>query len=330
MGSFDFMAPEQGFGAPPDARMDLYSLGATYFYLLTGRPPYVVSNAAKMILLHRDAPVPDVREVRREITAAAASLISRLMAKDPAHRPAGADDVLRELDSYRILLDLDAGGSPFTLLPSPVEPTQGFDPPAVELVPAPALAPLPQPPAPRDPRWAQAAVAGVLVLIAVQGFGHAVKADWAAAGFFAAVITAFFFWSSRRGFLRASQRVLSSACMLAALYRYGMGAFVLPPAWPDLEVLATAALALAALMASLYLGLGQADRSAALGLLATAFAGFLATACGSWNAIFARLQSDGSLFISSWGPWRWACGILAVVLVRRILRRFTAGGRRRA
>ncbi|MBI5241486.1 MAG: serine/threonine protein kinase [Elusimicrobia bacterium] len=121
MGSFDFMAPEQGFGAPPDPRMDLYSLGAVYFYALAGRPPFVAKNAGDMLLQHRESQVPDVRQFRRNVTAAAAELIRRLMSKKPAGRPPGAAHLLKELESARMLLDVDASGSPFALLPPPVE-----------------------------------------------------------------------------------------------------------------------------------------------------------------------------------------------------------------
>src|SRR5262249_60077128 len=59
-GAPDYMAPERGMGeAPPDLRGDLYSLGCTFYHLLTGRVPFPGGNWTSKLLRHRlEAPAP--------------------------------------------------------------------------------------------------------------------------------------------------------------------------------------------------------------------------------------------------------------------------------
>jgi predicted Ser/Thr protein kinase len=88
MGTPEYMAPEQARDtAAADIRADIYALGCTLFFLLTGRPPFR-GGAAIEILTRQvtDAP-PRVTDLRPEVPAHLADLISRMLAKDPAERP---------------------------------------------------------------------------------------------------------------------------------------------------------------------------------------------------------------------------------------------------
>jgi WD40 repeat protein len=87
MGTPEYMAPEQAedsHGA--DIRADLYSLGCTLYYLLTGKPPYPAPTPLLKVLAHRDRPVPSLRRARPDVPPGLAAVVERLLAKKPADR----------------------------------------------------------------------------------------------------------------------------------------------------------------------------------------------------------------------------------------------------
>ena len=93
-----YMSPEQCRGSRLNARSDLYSLGATYFALLTNSPPYNGRGAMDMMYGHCSKPVPDPRELQPDVPVGCAELIALMMAKKPEDRPATAETLLAELD----------------------------------------------------------------------------------------------------------------------------------------------------------------------------------------------------------------------------------------
>jgi serine/threonine protein kinase len=93
------MSPEQCRSDPADERSDIYSLGATYFALLTSSPPYGAGETISTLLAHCLKPVPDPRVHRPDVPPACAAIISRAMAKEPANRYACAADFLADLES---------------------------------------------------------------------------------------------------------------------------------------------------------------------------------------------------------------------------------------
>ncbi len=98
LGTAAFMAPEQA--ANPrraDHRADVYSLGCTLFYLLTGKNVYQGETAMEVVLAHREQPVPSLREHRADCPAAVDSLFQRMVAKRPENRVASMHDVIEEL-----------------------------------------------------------------------------------------------------------------------------------------------------------------------------------------------------------------------------------------
>lgn len=93
MGTPDFMAPEQAGGAHTvDVRADLYSLGCTLYYLLTGRPPFPGGTVQDKLRRHRlEAPEP-IGRLRPDTPSALQTVLDGLLAKDPAVRyPTPAD-----------------------------------------------------------------------------------------------------------------------------------------------------------------------------------------------------------------------------------------------
>jgi serine/threonine protein kinase len=102
MGAPDFLAPEQIENAvAADARADLYGLGGTLFYLLTGRAPFADSKSLFAKLeAHRSLPPPDVCTLRPEVPAELAALLHRLLAKQPEVRFATAAEVAAALAPF--------------------------------------------------------------------------------------------------------------------------------------------------------------------------------------------------------------------------------------
>jgi len=99
MGTPDYMAPEQtNNAAAVDIRADLYSLGATLFCLLAGRPPFAHYSdmLAKMLAHSQEAPA-DVRSLRPEVPAGVAAIVARLLAKQPGQRYAAPMELVKAL-----------------------------------------------------------------------------------------------------------------------------------------------------------------------------------------------------------------------------------------
>ncbi len=99
-----YTAPEIWRGEAASAASDIYSLGATYFHLLTGRPPYPGRDAAAVEQAHLRAAIPDPRELAPRLPASVATLVKRALAKAPRERHASAQELLWE--ARRVVQDL--------------------------------------------------------------------------------------------------------------------------------------------------------------------------------------------------------------------------------
>jgi serine/threonine protein kinase len=106
MGTVDFMAPEQGTNAHTvDVRADVYSLGCTLYKLLVGRAPFSApeySTPFKKMEAHAREPVPPLRDRRPEVPAELASVLDRMLAKDPADRFANPGAVASALAPFAV------------------------------------------------------------------------------------------------------------------------------------------------------------------------------------------------------------------------------------
>lgn len=97
LGTHAYMAPEQIAGAETDHRCDLYSLGITLYEALCGARPYQARGLASYLKLHRTGGARPVVEAAPHTPVRLAALVDRLMARDPAARPASAAVALAQL-----------------------------------------------------------------------------------------------------------------------------------------------------------------------------------------------------------------------------------------
>jgi len=91
VGSPPFIAPEVISRGEQTAAIDIYSLGATLYYALTGKAPYSGKELKQILRKHLEAPVPDIRRLLPGCSASLASLVGRAMAKEPSERPTATD-----------------------------------------------------------------------------------------------------------------------------------------------------------------------------------------------------------------------------------------------
>jgi len=101
VGTARYMSPEQACGEAVDARSDLYSMGATFFYALTGRAPFEAANLPAILTKHVYETAPLVQALRPEVPAKLAAVVDRLLRKAPPERFQTADDLARVAGEVR-------------------------------------------------------------------------------------------------------------------------------------------------------------------------------------------------------------------------------------
>ncbi len=101
MGTPNYISPEQATEARAvDARADIYSLGATFYHLLSGAPPFSGPSAFAIMTKHISEPLPPLATRNAGVPADLGSLVDRMMAKDPAERFQTMDEVVAALQGY--------------------------------------------------------------------------------------------------------------------------------------------------------------------------------------------------------------------------------------
>ena len=99
-GTPQFAAPEQLRGEPLDVRADIYAVGATLYYLLTGRPPLDTPDFRELVSKVASETPQSPRALRRDIPRGLAGVVLRCLAKAPAGRPQSYAELASLLRPY--------------------------------------------------------------------------------------------------------------------------------------------------------------------------------------------------------------------------------------
>jgi hypothetical protein len=111
LGTLDYLAPEQAQSAgKADARSDLYSLGCTFYFLLTGKAPFADRIGLDKLSAHAHDTPPRIRQQQRpDVPEGVAAVVEKLLAKKPEDRYASARAVIAALDSAATAMPSRAG-----------------------------------------------------------------------------------------------------------------------------------------------------------------------------------------------------------------------------
>lgn len=103
LGTASFMAPEQSLDAHlVDFRSDIYSLGCTLYFLLTGEAPYTGNTIFKVFVQHREGDIPPLQKQRPDVPDSVAAVFEKMVAKKPEDRYQTARELVVALEDCHI------------------------------------------------------------------------------------------------------------------------------------------------------------------------------------------------------------------------------------
>jgi serine/threonine protein kinase len=101
LGTVDYLAPEQARDSHSvDARADIYSLGCTLYFLLTGHPPFDQGTIPQRLMAHQNTQPEDLRKLRADVPEDLAAICAKMLVKQPARRFQTAADVEQSLAAF--------------------------------------------------------------------------------------------------------------------------------------------------------------------------------------------------------------------------------------
>lgn len=120
LGTADYLAPEQAVDSHHvDTRADIYALGCTFYFLLTGEPPHGDGTLTQRLLAHQTKTPKGVRALRPSVPGSLESLIERMMKKDRDERIQTAAEVAKKLERWLETNEGDSSDDSVTQLPAP-------------------------------------------------------------------------------------------------------------------------------------------------------------------------------------------------------------------
>lgn len=109
LGTADYLSPEQALNSHQvDTRTDIYSLGCTCYFMLTGQPPFPEGSVAQRLIAHQVKSPTPIEKLRPDAPSDLVSIVEKMIAKKPEHRFASAADVG---EAFRNWLQTHAGPS---------------------------------------------------------------------------------------------------------------------------------------------------------------------------------------------------------------------------
>ena len=140
MGTVDYMSPEQALDTrTADGRTDIYALGCTLHYLLTGRTVFDGGTMMKRLLAHREEPVPSLQTLRPEVPYQLDSIFKTMVAKSLDDRYQSMHDLIIDIKAFQqdnqetAVLARPASLSKPHVLSKTVPPTEAFSPTPAEM-----------------------------------------------------------------------------------------------------------------------------------------------------------------------------------------------------
>lgn len=112
LGTPRYMSPEQGLGQTGqhpttpsvDHRSDIYSLGATFYHLLAGQPPYDATTRQELIQQHIGGTYVPIHQVNPKVPAGLCEIVANMMARDPNDRYQDYDELIHDLNQEKLAL----------------------------------------------------------------------------------------------------------------------------------------------------------------------------------------------------------------------------------
>jgi serine/threonine protein kinase len=101
LGTADYLAPEQAADSHTvDNRADIYSLGCTMYFLLTGQPPFTEGTLVQRLMAHQTRSPPPMSRFRKDVPETLISILGDMMMKNRKHRISSAADVVSRLSQF--------------------------------------------------------------------------------------------------------------------------------------------------------------------------------------------------------------------------------------
>lgn len=120
LGTFDFISPEQARDPrTADTRSDIYSLGCTLYFMLTGQPPFPSGTVLQKLLQHEGDAPPDVRQLRADAPDELAGIVRTMLAKKPEQRYQTPAALMNDLAGFASRAGLRPLGAPSAVVAVP-------------------------------------------------------------------------------------------------------------------------------------------------------------------------------------------------------------------